>query len=263
LNAKLSKLLEASSGDDWSSNYRRKELQTFRHDLILKLDGKKAADAYIKEHLDNAHFRKIAIEKAISRREYSEALKLCKDGEKADEKYAGTLSGWKHLRYGIYEKTGDVAGQKELARELTLDGDFDFFTKLKKLYASDEWQSVLQALLPKLNSRTHYGGIYLKVLIHEKLKAQTLEYCKKYPHSLIDLYPHLLPEYKADLDGMFTKSIMDSASYAANRKAYAGVCDIIRHYAKACGHEGARTIRRKLLEKHCRQPAFVDELKKI
>ena len=65
---------------------------------------------------------------------YGKALVLCSDGEQKNSNYVGLMKEWKQFRYFIYERTGDIPAQKALARELLLDGDFEYFKKREKYY---------------------------------------------------------------------------------------------------------------------------------
>ncbi|GMO56296.1 MAG: hypothetical protein Ta2A_01400 [Treponemataceae bacterium] len=195
-------------------------------------------------------------------------MSLCFDGETVDTEYPGWRSNWQEYRYAIYEKQGNIDGQKELAAQFTLQGDFDYFLKLKALYQSDkgqsaDWQSVLDDLLQTMESGKRYFNNYIEILIHEHLQERILKHCKKASAAIKRLYPHLLPEYLDDVDALLLQCIREDAKRASSREMYRSVCEIIRDYKKACGKTRAGSIIAELQEQHPRQPAFLDELRKI
>jgi len=100
------------------------------------------------------------------------------------------------------------------------------------------------------------------LIIHEKLKIRLLDYCKKNIRYITELYPHLLPECKADVGEIFIQYIKQQAAGASDRGMYRKVCDLIRHYKKACGST-AFEIRDELVAQYPKRPAFLDELGKV
>ena len=120
--------------NDWSSSYERQQLQNLQHQILLRLDGKAAADSYMELRLDNSDFRDAVIKEAIADKLYEKALSLCLEGEQENTSYPGLVRKWKELRYAIYEKTKDKQAQKILGMEL-LQSDFNYYSKLKALYA--------------------------------------------------------------------------------------------------------------------------------
>ena len=107
------------------------------------------------------------------------------------------------------------------------------------------------------------SGIYVKVLMNEKLKPQLLEYCQLHNGAIASYYAHLLPEYQNEVDLLFLKYIKSQADIANNRKEYRSVCVLIQKYKKACGKSAANAIQAELATENTRRPAFLDELSKI
>jgi len=250
-----------AENEGWSWEYENRQLQKLQYEIIKQFEGESAAVSYMEQHLDNSDFRRVIIQTAITDGQYEKALTLCLHGEQQDRQYAGLVKEWRDLRYTIYERTKDTPGEKTLGLELLLAGDFEYFPKLKSMYKSDEWSAVLQGILEKLESNDR-RGIYVKILIREKLKLHLLDYCKKHASSILSHYQHLLPEYKEDVGALFLKLIKESAARADGRKAYQDVCGLIQHYKKASG-KVAYIIRDELASTYAKRPAFLDELSKL
>ena len=247
--------------DGWSRNYDNQRFQRLQYDIIKLFDGEDAASSYMEQNLDNSDFRRVAIKTAISEGLYERALRLCLDGENKDSGYAGLVKEWKQQRYIVYEKTKDVSAQKSLCMEFVLQGNFDFFSKLKALHTSDEWASVLKDIIRDLED-SKQNSVYVSILIHEGLKSRLLDYCKKYVSNIDSYYEHLLPEYKNEIGLLFVEYIRKRAAAANGRNNYRDVCELIRHYKKACG-EAANRISDELTVMYAKRPAFLDELRKI
>jgi hypothetical protein len=252
---------KSSSTTDWGKKYEKKEKQALQLQIIRTFDGNAAAKQYLERNVDNSDFRRVIIENAISDGNFEKALAMCLEGEKRDELYVGLVSKWKNFRYEIYEKTNDIAAQKNLAKELLLQGNFDYFTKLKELYEKLEWKTILPEIVEDVRNRNN-RNIYVKILIHENLKPQILDYCKNNFRTIEELYSHLLPEYENDVDELFIKLIRNDATHANTRNHYGKVCDLIRRYKKVCG-KSTDAIRDELATEYSNRPAFVDELSKV
>jgi len=247
--------------EDWSRESDIKQFQKMQYEIIKQFDGESAAVSYMEQHLDNSDFKRTAIKIAIADGLYERALTLCLDGENKDSRSPGLVCEWKEYRYIVYKKTKNLSAQKMLGLDFVLNGNFDYFLRLKSLYSKEEWVSVLQNIVEVLENSKE-TGVYVKIIIHEKLKQKLLEYCYKYISSVNSYYTHLLPEYKKEVGALFIMYIRNRAQAANNRNGYRDVCDIIRNYIKACG-KSAYAIRDELALKHARQPAFLDELRKI
>ena len=84
----------------------------------------------------------------------------------------------------------------------------------------------------KSTSVPFYKDIHMKILIHEKMYPELLEYCKNNIAQITEYYKHLLPDYKDEVAEIFLSYVKRTASQASDRRLYAGVCEIIKKYAK-------------------------------
>jgi hypothetical protein len=270
MDAYLDSLISTAKSDyhtNWTSNHA----QEIRREIIKKFDGLKAADIYLEKNIEyNEGFRNIAIEKAITAENYDRALQLCLEGEQKNERYPGRVSNYRRKRYTIYEKQKNISGQKELARAFVLGGDFDYYKKLKALYTKTgwpatktEWPAVLTDLIKNLENTGYTGQVYIDICVHEHFWEKLLALCQKKPDYLVELYPHLVPQYAAELAPLFTARIRKDAQNAGDRGSYRQVCEFIRHYIKVCGKPEAKKLIAELRETYRRRPAFVDELGRI
>jgi hypothetical protein len=210
---------QSSSTTDWGTEYEKKEMQALQLQIIRTFDGDASAKQYLEQNVDNSSFRRIIVENAISGGDFEKALMMCLEGEKRDAPYVGFVSMWKNLRYETYEKTNDTAAQKNLARELLLQGDLTYFAKLKALYEESEWQTILPEIAENVRNNNHQD-IYVEILIHENLKPQLLDYCKNNFLTSEWLFSHLLKKKKKDVDELFIKLIKTHAALANTRNQH-------------------------------------------
>lgn len=259
----LRKQLESFLGGCCADEYEKSRMQNIQAHIIAVFDGEDAADEYRSHRLDNSDFRRITIEKNVSQGRWDEALKLCLEGEASDADYPGLLYEWRAARYSVYEHTGDIPAQIQLARSLVLDGNFEYYRKLKLLYPVEKWPGVLDELLAEFKRlKGTSQEVYVKILIAENLKDLLLAYCRQKTWMLLSLYEHLIPDYTNEMVPLFQELIMKEADMASDRKSYRAVCEIIRHFRGACGNFPAKEMIGGLLDTYKKRPAFVDELKK-
>jgi len=97
--------------------------------------------------------------------------------------------------YDAYEKLGVVNGQRALAEKFFLNGEFEYYFKLKNLYAPEKWAETQEQLLRVLQESRQWST-YVKVLIHDNRKDKLLAYRKNNSSKIDALSPHLLPNLR-------------------------------------------------------------------
>ena len=252
------------------SSYYRDEIQKLQYELILEFDGGEKSLDFINSNLDNDKFRELAIQHAIESKDYIKAAELCSGGEKSDERI---VNKWKKLRYEVYAKSGDISSQKKLAREFIRAGEFEYYLKLRQLYAESpedtgEWHQVFDEILAELSERPVYrfhnaNTIYAQILIHENMKPELLEYCRNYKRAVTELHKHLLPDYKDEVNEIFADYLREQVVDTSDRSRYREICKLIQQYAKVCGNRNAADIIDEFEKLYVKRRAFIDELSKI
>jgi len=250
-----------SQKEIWHQDYDLRQKQGILLEITTLYDGKSAASKYIEENLDNIDFRNMAIKSAMERGDYSKVISLCIEGEESNIQYPGIVKNLKALRYTAYNASGKIEEQKLLSLEILLDGDFGYYLKYKNLWSKDEWSSVISDVLEKAE-KTSTRDLYLKIIVHEKLKPRILTYCRKHPDAIVNYHTHLLPEYKQEVGQIFSNYIRQQAQRANERSQYSEICRLIKTCDKAC--LGATDdVCAEILFKYAKRPAFMDEMRKI
>ncbi|MCM3569723.1 DUF6880 family protein [Neobacillus mesonae] len=243
-------------------DYEREELKLLQLGMMERYDESEKVETFIYENIQLSDFREKAILHEMEKRDYTKVISLCLEGE-GDNPWPGLIKKWKEYRYQAYEQLEDIEKQRVLAKELLYDNDFEYYSKLKELYPSCEWEGVLHEIVEEFRKQPYQPSAYLSILKEENLTEHILEYCKENLSSLTHLYPYLMEQYFEELTDLFIQYILIVAKESNDRRKYKNVCRIIETYKQACGKEHAEKLISKLKESYKRRPAFVEELEKI
>ena len=260
----MTKAINIEGIDSWSKNYFAEQVNIIRYNMILRDEGEQKAEEFIEQNLQFTTIRKISIERALQQKNHDLVIKLSLDGEEKDKGLPGRLNEWRSYRYNAYVLAGKLNEQRKLAMDFISDGQFEYYLELKKTYGADAWMTIYPGIISGLKDmQGHYQDIYTLILIEEGEMEKLIEFIKKTPSSIVKFYKHLIPEYKDEVYSLFSMHIEQTASRASNRRAYQGVCDIIRTLIKAGGKEQASQIKQKLYHVYAKRPAFRDELLRV
>lgn len=264
LESHLSGMLAARTTDSWNTDFERERIALIQHRLILQRHGPAAARTFTDAHLDFPSFREKAIETALAEQDYEAALALARDGEKTDQKYAGLVAKWNGWQHTVYERSGQVGRQRELALELLLRGDFEYYLALKRTYRPDEWTVLYPDILKRLAVDRFQGeAVYTKALIEEQDWPRLLHYTRQFPSTIESFYQYLLPHHRDEVFEVYVRFIEEEAAEAGNRKKYYNVCKHIRKLQHLGGRDEADQVIRKLREKYQNRPAMLEEMNKL
>ncbi|NGP60794.1 SWIM zinc finger family protein [Paenibacillus thiaminolyticus] len=265
----IAKLEAHEKSQSFSGTFFTEHAAILRYQVIQKFEGDSVALQFLQDHLDNPHFRKMAIEDAIKRQEFDRALELAEQGEQQDAEkgYHGLVKQWEEYRFEIYGHTRQVDLQKKLAEESAVLGDYHYYLMLKELYSRDEWEEAYERLLAKLedeyNRNWRTESLYTRVLVEEKETEKLLNYVRKNKRTVLDYYPHLISKYAEEVFVLFTQTILEEIAHASNRNQYQKGCRMIRDLIKAGGAVHAEKVIEQLCTTYPNRPALIDELRKI
>jgi len=264
LEETLASLLKQTTKDSWSGEYDRTQLKKLQLAIMETFDDEKKIEEFLYEHLHLHDFREIAIEHAFAKGQFDKVIQLALEGEKmAAKKWPGLVKTYREYRYQVYEVTGELEKQKELAEEFLLGNDYSYYEKLKNLYKSKEWSEELNRLLSLFQKENRLSATYLSIIKEERLTTHILEYCNHHLSAVTELYPYFEESHPEELNRLFTDYILQAAEEASDRKKYKGVTSILKKYSKVCGTAQPTALIETLKETYKRRPAFVDELEKV
>lgn len=219
---------------------------------------------FIKQNIKYSSFREMAIENAMKEQSFDYASRLALEGEEQDKGYPGLVKKWKEYRYRIYEQSGRLDEQREIAIDFILNGSYEYYKKLKKTYSLKEWADVCSKVINLLEvQKKTYQDVYTSILVEEGKMDKLLEHIKHDPPSVERFYKHLVPEFSDEVFVLFRKHIEVTAANVNSRHGYKRVCDIIRNLKKAGGEKQAQEIKAMLIAKYVNRPALRDELSRV
>ncbi|MCC3357878.1 SWIM zinc finger family protein [Bacillus sp. REN16] len=263
LKIKIESMLNEKTNDRYL-HYGNESLLQLLFQLIEQYGTQEEAEQFINEHLQYSSFRQQLLNKLIREKNYHKVIEVAQEGEKQDKKYAGLVSSWKKYRYSAYKFLSLKEEQQTLAKELLLNGDFEYYWDLKELASENQEQfySNLKHEL-KLSKGWHNSRIFLKLIEEENDLVEMLEFVRMNP-SYIETYAEkLVKPYEEEIIKIYEIYIKLTAGKASNRRDYRGVCNIITRYKKFAGKREQTKLIDELIDLYRKRPAFIDELGKI
>ncbi|WP_054943823.1 hypothetical protein [Paenibacillus ihuae] len=232
--------------------------------LVQEYGSEEEAAQFMEEHLHFTFFRETAIEKSMQTGDYRLAIELAEQGEQQDRKLPGLVSKWKEARYAAYKQLSLKQEQRQLAKELLLDGEYVYYQELESLFEGDQevfYQGILKELRGEENWRSR--AVYLQLISEKNDLGEILAYVKANPATIEEYAPRLSADYQAEVEQIYSQYIYIAAAAASDRKQYKKVCAILKRYKKVAGQASQSEIIQQLAEQYNKRPAFLDELAKI
>ncbi len=263
LNAELLKWASVWKKGDYSS-YAYEHVLRLQYEVIGRYESEEAAERMLQSHLRLPIFREIAIAQAFEQKRYDYALQLASDGERKDRKLPGLVTKWKTLRYEAYRNLSMAREQRQLARELLLEGDFNYYHELKALTQEDR-QVVYRELKEELRHSRDCtkARLYVKLILEEDDMEALLEHTRSHVSEIEEHAAKLARMYKPEVLEIYHSHILKQASLTSNRKEYKKVTNLIKAFKAYAGQEGMERVVNELSGRYSSRPAFLDELGKL
>lgn len=251
---------------DENSDFNIERLSKMLFDILNEYGDKNSCESFIKENLHFDTFRELMISRCISDNDYEAVIELAIDGERlAANKWDKGIK-WKKIRYNAYQTLDRKSEQIDLAKELFLEGNFDYYNDLKKLYIGKEYE-IYNELKDKLKNNTDKFNwkikeMYLKLIVLEKDLDEIMNYIRE-DNSYIEKYAYLLVDkYYDEVKEIYINLIKKEADLANCRSRYNTVCQSIKR-ARKIFKEEINLLIKEFYIKYKRKPAFIDELNKV
>ncbi|WP_318503087.1 hypothetical protein [Bacillus sp. T3] len=264
LRLKMESMLVDRSSDRYT-DYWNESLLKLLFQLIEQYGSQEDAEQFIYEHLQFSSFREKLITNYLQAENYHKVIEVAKEGEIQDQQYRGLLSKWKKYRYTAYKSLSLKKEQSQLAKELLLAGDFDYYHDLKEI-AQEEHQGDFYTKLKeelKTEKGWNHRDIFLKMIEFENDLEEMLEFVRKNPSYIENYSKKLSQQYKEEVIEIYQKYITSIARNSSNRREYQGVCRKIKEYKKIAGKPKQVDLINELMSLNKKRPAFLDELGKL
>ncbi|RXZ79439.1 hypothetical protein EBB07_22950 [Paenibacillaceae bacterium] len=244
--------------------YADEALLKILFELIQSHGNREDTERFVQKHLPFSFFREWAIERSMESRDYRLAIELAEAGEQQDRQLPGLISKWKAARYEAYKKLSLKQEQMLLAKELLLDGDYDYYLELESLFEGNK-EELYRDILAELKEANNWSaqGVYLNLISDKNDLEEMMTYVRDNP-SVIEEYAHRLSaSYREEVERIYINHISNEASSSSNRKEYQQVCAMLKRYKEIAGQASQTEIILQLETDYNRRPAFLDELEKI
>lgn len=261
LYAVLDTLHEKLSKKEYAS-YHLQSDAVVRLAATVSAFGEQAAEAFIAAHLNFDEIRKTAVRRAIEKRDFREAERLCRERleDEVDTGFYSRISEWRYLLYEVYDKAGDTENRIATAKDLLFRSDTEYYDVLKRLLTEKGvWEAEYPALRDRL-SRNLPLHLYIRILSKEGETALLLEKVREYPPDVFTYGKQLSKVYPAETYEICLDVIYREADEANDRKKYKKVCANIRKLFEYGGIAETDAVIAELKEKYPRRPAMLDEL---
>lgn len=259
----IEKVIGSREMQNKSYSYTEERFRMCQFVVLQQAGDQQAIDSFYTEHGRYSEVRKAQVLQALDAGRFEKAAQLCIESEQLDVKLAGLVYDWKKLRFRAYEGMGNTAELIDLSFQFALDGEEEYYHRLKSLVAVEDWPKKMEAMLAEMKMRLRCRPLYLGILIDEKRFDELLDYCQKDVTAIEHLHPHLLADYPHEVNEIYTSYIYRVIEQASNRKAYWSACQKIRDFQQALGTEAATGLIKELKFMYPKRRALLDELNNI
>ncbi|MBB6447783.1 SWIM zinc finger family protein [Bacillus benzoevorans] len=246
------------------NKYSHEGMLHLLYEMIDMYGTKEEAEQFLNDHLMLSSFRERLINRYISDKKYDTVIELALEGEKQDQPSAGLVSKWKKIRFKAYKELSLIDEQKKLAKELLLQGDFEYYQELKAFVTGDrgEFYQRLKRELKNGNS-WQASSVYLRLIEGENDLDEILVYVRENPISIEKYAERLVSHFRDEVVEIYSAYIKSAANASSSRKDYQRVCNMLQRYKKIAGPKNQEDMIIELSELYYRRPAFRDELSKL
>lgn len=250
---------------EWSAEYRAERASAIAAALLARRGDGAALRGYIDAHLDLADIRRLAVDDAMSARDYDRAIELCRDGvasfRKRDQN--GTADDFAERLI----KALDVAGKKDAATmeaESLLIESFsrERFQFLKKRYSKREsWITARDRIikaLGKKDSTYNLAEVYKAERMYDRLLslAEDDEFLFRENIATIG---RAYPERAA---GFIKRDVERKLKNTASRDSYARCAESILTYGTYAGKKAAEALFDSLIVNYPARRAMREEFER-
>ncbi|MCG7336612.1 hypothetical protein MHZ95_15180 [Sporosarcina sp. ACRSM] len=262
LNQKIESMIDEKDAEH-HRRYVNEELLQILFEMIQRYGNKEEAERFIHKYLHYTSFREWLIQQNMAGKNYEQVIQLALAGEKQDKGFAGLVSKWKQFRYAAYKELTLKDEQQTLAKELFLNGDFEYYAELKEL--AENHAQFYAHLKQELQKETGWRAkdLFKRLIEEENDIAEMMELVRENPKPVEQYTSELVGSFKDEIQQIYAKYIKMAAHAASDRRRYQDVCRIIQRFEKVAGKNLREELVKELRDVYKRKPAFLDELSKI
>ncbi|MFA5640423.1 MAG: hypothetical protein WC946_08080, partial [Bacteroidales bacterium] len=223
-------------------------------------------------NITNSKLRRVAIQKALEKRDFDKAASLAEDGVSYDLKdRPGLAKEWYDWLLKIAQAQNDSEKIIEYARLLFIDNfrkEQDYYTIMKQQVKPEEWNAFVEAIIKDIKtSKRWFDDISLiaSIFIKEEWWDRLWELVKKSPSlNTIDRYEkYLSKNYSKEIIELYANGILNYMKNNMGRNHYQNACSYIQKITKMGGRDKANEIISYLRTVYPKRKALMEELDRV
>ena len=225
-------------------NLIKQKIETL-HELGRDAEKQKTIQSYI----NIPDIRAIAVDNAMSEKNFSEAISLIEEGIMIARNigHYGTERDWMKQKANVYEKMGDKENLIAATRELLIKERFskEYYEKLKTLIPQEKWKTFLFDIIDHHPIDQGYridnlAAIYIKEKEWERLYALVVNGRNTHIHDLDRYAKYLKNNHSEEILCVYKEKLMWEASQGTGRDRYESIAYSMRVMQNLDGgHEAA------------------------
>ena len=253
---------------EYDIKYGNVDAQGLKYDILLKFKGENVANQYLEQNITNPDLRRIALGKAMYKKDYVKAKSLAQYGVNHDLKYGGIIvQEWYDWLLEIAQIQNDTEKIIEYARLLLTQGyrsDQDYYQILKQHVKPEEWNELIEAVVENCDNwffPEHIAPVY----IQEEWWDRLLELMKEFPNlQLIEKFEkYLAKDYSREIVELYADEIIQYMKDYQGRYHYQEACRYITKMIMLGGEDKAKEVILHLKNEYPKRKALIQELNKI
>jgi hypothetical protein len=261
--------------NDFSGEYDMKNALLMKASFLRQCGKAEKADAIVAEHIYIPEFRKQIVNNSLQKNKKAEAIALIKEGisiaEAKDNR--GTVRDWKEMLLDIYKREGETTRVRELTLDLYKNSRYDmkYYREYKSTFNPDEWAKTLPMLISLHAKKDIPHRVFVNfpydeaaIYVEEHMWPELFDLVKRHENinAVRQYSEYLAKDYGRELLPLYHDAILQSATRASDRKAYAELARLIKEMANLeGGNVVAANLKATLLQKYSNKPALKDELR--
>ncbi len=253
------------------SDYEMERARKIKYEILLKTKGENAAEKYLEQNITNSELRRVAIQKALEKRDFEKAASLAENGVSYDLKdRPGLAKEWYDWLLKIAQAQNDSEKIIEYARLLFIDNfrnEQDYYMIMKQQVKPEEWNAFVEAVIQDITTKKRWLdiGLIASIFIKEEWWNRLLELVKKSPDlNTIDRYEkHLSKNYSKEIIELYANGILNYMKNSMGRDHYQNACRYIRKIIKMGGRDKANGIISYLRAEYPKRKALMEELDRV
>lgn len=250
------------------SDYEMERARKIKYEILLKTKGENAAEKYLEQNITNSKLRRVAIQKALEKRDFEKAASLAENGVSYDLKdRPGLAKEWYDWLLKIAQAQNDSEKIIKYARLLFIDNfrnEQDYYMIMKQQVKPEEWNAFVEAVIQDITTKKQWLdiGLIASIFIKEEWWDRLLELVKKSPDlNTIDRYEkYLFKNYSTEMIELYANGILNYMKNSMGRDHYKNACRYIRKIIKMGGRDKANGIISYLRAEYPKRKALMEEL---